>query len=46
MNELNTQKIGQKNPTMNEWKKPELEEIPLSCEISSYAPCDLPDDTF
>jgi len=38
MNELNTK--------MNEWKKPELEEIPLSCEISSYAPCDLPDDTF
>jgi coenzyme PQQ precursor peptide PqqA len=32
--------------TSADWKKPELEEIPLSCEISSYAPCELPEETF
>ena len=26
-----------------EWKKPELEEIPLSCEITSYSNAELPD---
>jgi coenzyme PQQ precursor peptide PqqA len=25
-----------------EWKKPELEEIPLSCEITSYSSAELP----
>jgi hypothetical protein len=39
MNELNTQVNA-------EWKKPELQEIPLSCEISSYAPCELPEENF
>ena len=29
---------------MNEWKKPEIEEIPLSCEITSYSAAELPDD--
>ena len=24
------------------WKKPELEEIPLSCEITSYSAAELP----
>jgi hypothetical protein len=29
---------------MQEWKKPELEEIALSCEIASYASAELPGD--
>ncbi len=27
-----------------EWNKPELEEIPLSCEISTYCSAELPED--
>lgn len=27
-----------------EWKKPELEEIPLSCEITAYSNAELPTD--
>jgi coenzyme PQQ precursor peptide PqqA len=27
-----------------EWKKPELEEIPLSCEITSYSSAELPEE--
>ena len=29
-----------------EWKKPELEEIPLSCEIAAYSSAELPTDPF
>ena len=27
-----------------EWKKPELEEIPLSCEIATYSSAELPNE--
>jgi coenzyme PQQ precursor peptide PqqA len=30
--------------TSAEWKKPELEEIPLSCEIATYSAAELPND--
>jgi coenzyme PQQ precursor peptide PqqA len=28
----------------NNWSKPELEEIPLSCEITSYSNAELPEE--
>jgi coenzyme PQQ precursor peptide PqqA len=27
---------------VNEWKTPEIEEIPLSCEIATYSNAELP----
>ena len=29
-----------------EWKKPELEEIPLSCEIATYSSAELPEEVL
>lgn len=29
---------------MENWEKPELEEIALSCEVTSYASAELPTD--
>ena len=31
--------------TTQEWKKPEIEEIGLSCEISSYSNAELPEES-
>jgi coenzyme PQQ precursor peptide PqqA len=30
--------------TENNWSKPELEEIPLSCEVTSYSNAELPEE--
>ena len=29
---------------MESWNKPEIEEIPLSCEITTYSNAELPSD--
>jgi coenzyme PQQ precursor peptide PqqA len=31
--------------TENNWSKPELEEIPLSCEVTSYSNAELPEES-
>jgi hypothetical protein len=33
-----------KNTETVEWKRPELEEIPLSCEISTYSNAEMPEE--
>ena len=39
---MEKQNQGKKN--QNEWSKPELEEIPLMSEVSTYSSAELPDN--